>query len=89
MLLGCMACLGGEVVPDPAARAAAGVDEHDDLNHMQAAALMALRDADGLAGVVLTASTDLPVGAGVSSSAALTLAVVAALGILASYCARQ
>jgi galactokinase len=67
----------------PAARAAAGVYEHDDLDHMQAAARIALHSAAGLAGVVLTASTDLPVGAGVSSSAALTLAVVTALGVLA------
>jgi galactokinase len=66
----------------PAARAAAGVYAGDDLDHMQAAARIALRDAAGLAGVVLTASTDLPVGAGVSSSAALMLAVVAALGAL-------
>jgi shikimate kinase len=35
-----------------------------------------------LAGTVLTASTELPVGAGVSSSAALTLAVVAAVRAL-------
>jgi mevalonate kinase len=66
----------------PAARAAAGVYEHDDLDHMQAAARVTLPDAAGLAGVVLTASTDLPVGAGVSSSAALTLAVVTSLGVL-------
>jgi galactokinase len=68
----------------PAARAAAGVYERDDLDHMQAAARVTLQDVTGLAGVVLTASTDLPVGAGVSSSAALTLAVVAALEVLVS-----
>lgn len=64
----------------PAARAA---DSHYDghvLDHMQAAARVTLRDAELIAGTVLTASTDLPVAAGLSSSAALTLAVVAALG---------
>jgi mevalonate kinase len=66
----------------PAGRAAAGQYAYDDLDHMQAAAWITLRDAASLAGVVLTASTDLPVGAGVSSSAALTLAVVAALTVL-------
>jgi galactokinase len=66
----------------PAGRAAAGQYADDDLDHMQAAARITLRDAASLAGVVLTASTDLPVAAGVSSSAALTLAVVAALTVL-------
>jgi galactokinase len=66
----------------PACRAAAGQYAYDDLDHMQAAARITLRDAASLAGVVLTASTDLPVGAGVSSSAALTLAVIAALTVL-------
>lgn len=66
----------------PAARAAASVYDHDLLDHMQAAAKVTLPAAAELAGVVLTASTDLPVGAGVSSSAALTLAVVTALAAL-------
>ena len=65
----------------PAARAAASVYDGDVLDHMQAAAKVTLPAAD-LAGVVVTASTDLPVGAGVSSSAALTLAVVTALSAL-------
>jgi len=65
----------------PAARAAASVYDGDVLDHMQAAAKVTL-PAAGLAGVVVTASTDLPVGAGVSSSAALTLAVVTALSAL-------
>jgi galactokinase len=63
----------------PAAQAAAAVYDQDDLDHMQAAARVTLPSAADLAGLVLTANTDLPVGAGVSSSAALTLAVVAAL----------
>jgi shikimate kinase len=50
---------------------------------MQAATRVTLRDAARIAGVVLTASTDLPVGAGTSSSAALTLAAVTALAALA------
>jgi mevalonate kinase len=66
----------------PAARAAASVYDGDVLDHMQAAARITLPAATDLAGVVVTASTDLPVGAGVSSSAALTLAVVAALAAL-------
>jgi galactokinase len=66
----------------PAARAAASVYDHDVLDHMQAAARVTLPGAAELAGVVITASTDLPVGAGVSSSAALTLAIVAALSAL-------
>ena len=66
----------------PAARAAASVYDGDVLDHMQAAAKVTLASAAELAGVVLTASTDLPVGAGVSSSAALTLAVVTALAAL-------
>lgn len=66
----------------PAARAAAPAYDHDVLDHMQAAAKVILSEAAELAGVVVTASTDLPVGAGVSSSAALTLAVVTALAAL-------
>jgi galactokinase len=66
----------------PAARAAASVYDGDVLDHMQAAAKITLPAAADLAGVVVTASTDLPVGAGVSSSASLTLAVVAALAAL-------
>jgi galactokinase len=66
----------------PATRAAASVYDDDVLDHMQAAARVTLPEAADLAGVVVTASTDLPVGAGVSSSAALTLAVVAALSAL-------
>jgi galactokinase len=66
----------------PAARAAASVYDGDVLDHMQAAARVTLPAAADLAGVVVTASTDLPVGAGVSSSAALTLAVVTALSAL-------
>jgi galactokinase len=65
----------------PAGRAAASVYDGDVLDHMQAAAKVTL-PAASLAGVVVTASTDLPVGAGVSSSAALTLAVVTALSAL-------
>jgi galactokinase len=66
----------------PAARAAASVYDQDVLDHMQAAARVTLPRAADLAGIVITASTDLPVGAGVSSSAALTLAVVAAVSAL-------
>ena len=66
----------------PAARAAASVYDGDVLDHMQAAAKITLPAAADLAGVVVTASTDLPVGAGVPSSASLTLAVVAALAAL-------
>ena len=66
----------------PAARAAASVYHGDVLDHMQAAAKVTLPAPADLAGVVVTASTDLPVGAGVSSSAALTLAVVTALSAL-------
>ena len=66
----------------PAVRAAAGVYGGDELDHMQAAARVTLPRGADLAGVVLTASTDLPVSAGVSSSASLTLAVVAALTML-------
>ena len=68
----------------PAARAAASVYDRDVLvlDHMQAAATITPPAAGELAGVVVTASTDLPVGAGVSSSAALTLAVVTALSAL-------
>jgi galactokinase len=65
-----------------AARAAASVYDGDVLDHMQAAARVTLPAAADLAGVVVTASPDLPVGAGVSSSASLTLAVVAALAAL-------
>lgn len=66
----------------PAARAAVSVYDGDVLDHMQAAARMTLSAAADLAGVVVTASTDLPVGAGVPSSAALTLAVVTARSAL-------
>jgi galactokinase len=66
----------------PASRAAAAVYDADVLDHMQAAVRVTLHDAEAIAGVVLTASTDLPVGAGASSSAALTLAAVAALAAL-------
>ncbi len=51
----------------------------DPLEYLQAATRVAVAHPDELAGLVLTASTDLPVGAGMSSSAALTLAAVAAL----------
>jgi galactokinase len=67
----------------PPARAAAARYAADELDHMQAAARVTLHDAARIAGVVLTASTDLPVGAGTSSSAALTLAAVTALAALA------
>ncbi|GAA1894324.1 hypothetical protein [Streptantibioticus ferralitis] len=42
------------------------------LDHMQAAARVSLKQAEQIAGLVLTASTELPVAAGLSSSAALT-----------------
>jgi galactokinase len=71
----------------PASRAASAVYDGDVLDHMQAAARVTLGSAAAMAGVVLTVSTDLPVGAGVSSSAALTLAVVAALAALREGCA--
>lgn len=67
----------------PAAQVA---EQHYDghvLDHMQAAAFVSLRQTTMIAGTVLTASTELPVAAGLSSSAALTLAVVAALSGLA------
>jgi galactokinase len=67
----------------PAAQVA---EQHYDghvLDHMQAAAFVSLRHATTISGTVLTASTELPVAAGLSSSAALTLAVVAALSSLA------
>ncbi|AXI77861.1 mevalonate kinase family protein [Peterkaempfera bronchialis] len=63
----------------PAALAANGCYAGDALDHMQAAARVALRQRDLIAGTVLTAASDLPAGAGLSSSAALTLAVVMAL----------
>lgn len=44
----------------PAARAAASVYDGDVLDHMQAAARITLPAAADLAGVVVTASTDLP-----------------------------
>jgi galactokinase len=50
------------------------------LDLLQAAAWVTLGEAGPLGGTVLTAATDLPVSAGLSSSAALTLAAVAALG---------
>jgi len=64
----------------PAAQAARRQYDGHVLDHMQAAARVSLRQAELIAGTVLTASTELPVAAGLSSSAALTLAVVAALG---------
>lgn len=51
----------------------------DPLELLQAAARIAVAHPDELSGLVVTVSTDLPVGAGVSSSAALTLAAVAAV----------
>lgn len=67
----------------PATRAAAGRYDGDALDLMQAAARVALDGVEPLlAGTVLTASTELPVGAGVSSSAALALAAVAAVRAL-------
>ncbi|HUZ25366.1 MAG TPA: hypothetical protein VMV07_16545 [Streptosporangiaceae bacterium] len=63
----------------PASQAAAAQYDGDVLDHMQAAARVVLGTAGALAGTVLTACTDLPVGAGAASSAAVSLAVVAAL----------
>ena len=54
----------------------------DELDHMQAAARATVPNSAALEGVVLVASADLPVGAGLSSSAALTLAVAASLATL-------
>ncbi|GAA1919752.1 mevalonate kinase family protein [Streptantibioticus ferralitis] len=67
----------------PAAQAAGRQYDGHVLDHMQAAVRVSLRQAELIAGTVLTASTELPVAAGLSSSAALTLAVVTALGGLA------
>ncbi|MGW7004175.1 mevalonate kinase family protein [Streptomyces sp. NPDC054933] len=64
----------------PAAQAAGRHYDGHVLDHMQAAARVSLRQTELIAGTVLTASTELPVAAGLSSSAALTLGVVAALG---------
>ncbi|MEU1629348.1 hypothetical protein ABZ746_29340 [Streptomyces sp. NPDC020096] len=64
----------------PAAHAAGRHYDGHVLDHMQAAVRVTLGQAELIAGTVLTASTELPVAAGLSSSAALTLAVVAALG---------
>ncbi|WP_327066499.1 mevalonate kinase family protein [Kitasatospora sp. NBC_01302] len=63
----------------PAQRAAERRYDGDELDHLQAAARVALREVGRIAGTVLTATTDLPVSAGLSSSAALTLSAVAAL----------
>ncbi|QMU68733.1 mevalonate kinase [Streptacidiphilus sp. P02-A3a] len=63
----------------PAAQAAGHHYDGHVLDHMQAAARVSLQQAELIAGTVLTASTELPVAAGLSSSAAVTLAVVAAL----------
>jgi galactokinase len=63
----------------PAQQAAERHYDGNVLDHLQAAARVTLRDASRIAGTVLTATTDLPVSAGLSSSAALTLAAVAAL----------
>ena len=52
------------------------------LDHMQAAARVTLNDDRHLAGLVITASTESPVAAGVASSAAVTLAACAALSQL-------
>ncbi|GAA0423948.1 hypothetical protein [Streptomyces luteireticuli] len=49
------------------------------LDHMQAAARVVLQTPARIAGTVLSATTDLPVAAGLSSSAALTVAAVTAL----------
>ncbi|MBB4926048.1 mevalonate kinase family protein [Kitasatospora kifunensis] len=63
----------------PAQRAAERHYDGDELDHLQAAARVTLREASRIAGTVLTATTDLPIAAGLSSSAALTLSAVAAL----------
>jgi galactokinase len=67
----------------PASRAAAGNYDGDVLDHVQAAARVVLGPAQALGGTVLSIATDLPVGAGISSSAAVSLAAVAALRCLA------
>lgn len=54
----------------------------DPLEYLQAATRVVVAHADNSAGLVLTASTDLPVRAGVSSSAAVTLAASAAVSAL-------
>ncbi|WP_235482058.1 mevalonate kinase family protein [Streptomyces roseoverticillatus] len=54
----------------------------DQLDYMQAAARVTLKTADQIAGTVLTATTDLPVAAGLSSSAAVTVAAVTALSAM-------
>ncbi|HEX5406300.1 MAG TPA: hypothetical protein VFX16_28835, partial [Pseudonocardiaceae bacterium] len=63
----------------PIARVAEGHYDSHVLDHMQAATRVALELPERIAGVVLTASTELPVAAGLSSSAALCLAAVTAL----------
>lgn len=54
----------------------------DPLEFLQAATRVTVKQPSDLPGLVLTVSTELPVGAGVSSSAAVTLAAVAALSAL-------
>ncbi|MDH6111393.1 galactokinase [Kitasatospora sp. MAP12-15] len=51
----------------------------DVLDYLQAAAWVTLTTPERIAGMMLTASTELPVSAGLSSSAALTIGAVAAL----------
>lgn len=63
----------------PAGQAAQRRYDGDVLDYMQAATWVTLRDAGRIGGTVVTAYTDLPVSAGLSSSACITLAVVAAL----------
>jgi mevalonate kinase len=52
---------------------------NDPMDHLHAAAKVAALHAGDLVGLVIKVSTELPMGAGVSSSAALGLAVVAAV----------
>ncbi|WKK22995.1 hypothetical protein QZH56_30295 [Streptomyces olivoreticuli] len=65
-----------------AEQVAEGKYSGDQLDYMQAAARVTLKTADQIAGTVLTAVTDMPVAAGLSSSAAVTVASVTALSAM-------
>ena len=71
---------GSRLLPTPAAP----LDHRDPLAHLAAAVRTVHRRAAPLDGTVINAATALPVGAGVSSSAALAVAAVAALLSLAT-----
>ncbi|GHF38851.1 hypothetical protein GCM10010218_20120 [Streptomyces mashuensis] len=66
----------------PAEQVAEGKYSGDQLDYMQAAVRVTLKTADQIAGTVLTATTDMPVAAGLSSSAAVTVAAVTALSAM-------